>query len=131
VVALVGGFDHPAVDAQAAAVSGTASGDARGDPQCADPVAVSVVVVAEVGVEPLRAPACSPALASDRRYCLEQRDQLGHVVAVATGQCGGRRDAVGLDDEVVLLPALPRSAGDRPVFAPSFIARTCEPYCPT
>jgi hypothetical protein len=93
-------------------VSGSAPGDDRGDAQCADLVAVSVVIVAAIGAGLLRALAGSTALAPDRRHRLDQRDQLGDVVAVAAGQRNGQRDAVGLDDDVVLAAVLPRSTGD-------------------
>ena len=85
---------------------GSASGDDRGDAQCANLLAVDVVVVAAIGVDLLRAPARSTALAPDRRHRLDQRDQLGHVVAVAAGERGGQRDAVGLDDDMVLAAGL-------------------------
>jgi hypothetical protein len=43
-------------------------------------------------------------LAGDRsrRHCVEQRDQLGDVVAVAAGQGDRQGDAAGIDDQVVL-----------------------------
>jgi hypothetical protein len=44
-----------------------------------------------------------------RRDGLDQRDQLGDVVAVAAGEGGGERNAVGLDDHMVL------AAGPAPV----------------
>jgi hypothetical protein len=89
------GFRHPPVDAKARAVFGAASGDLRADAQLTDPAAVGVVVVAAVGVHRLRAPSRPAALAADRRDGLDQRDQLGDVVAVAAGEGGGERNAAG------------------------------------
>ncbi len=78
---------------------------------------------AAVGVQVLGAAQWLTALAADRRDGLDQRDQLGDVVAVAAGGDRGERDAVRLDDRWCLLPALPRSTGDGPVAGPPFIAR--------
>lgn len=85
---------------------GAAPGDVRGDLEPSDLVAVTLVVVAAVGVEVLRAAQRLAAFASDRRDGSDQWDQLSHVVAVAAGQRGGQRDAMGLDDHVVLAAGL-------------------------
>ncbi|OLE26087.1 MAG: hypothetical protein AUG49_09075 [Catenulispora sp. 13_1_20CM_3_70_7] len=95
------GLGDPAVHAQAGTVFGAASGDVRGDAQLADLATVLVVVVAAVGVYDVGTPTWSSALAADRRDGLEQRDQLGDVVAVPTGQRHGQWDAVRFDNHVV------------------------------
>lgn len=87
-------------------VFGAASGDVRGDVEPSDLVAVALVVVAAVDAEVLRAAQRLATFASDRRDRSDQWDQLGHVVAVAAGQRGGQRDAVSLDDHVVLAAGL-------------------------
>ncbi len=59
-------------------------------------------VVAAVG-EQLAGLAPGPAASSaDRRDGVEQRQQLGDVVAIAAGQGHRERDAVAVDDQVVL-----------------------------
>src|SRR4029077_9036997 len=78
-------FHDPAVDAQAGAVFASASGDVRGDLEPADLIWVDVMVVAAIRVQMLRAPQWLPALAADRRDSLDQRDELGDIVAVAAG----------------------------------------------
>lgn len=90
---------------------GAASGDLRGDAQLTDPAAVGVVVVSAVGVHRLRAPSRPAALAADRRGGLDQRDQLGDVVAVAAGGGGGERNAVGLDDHGACCRSCPGPPG--------------------
>jgi hypothetical protein len=50
-----GAFDDPSCGAQAGAVGCAASGDDGGDASGADLLAVAVVVVAPVGVQPVRA----------------------------------------------------------------------------
>jgi hypothetical protein len=60
------------------------------------------VVVAAVGHE-RRGPAPRPAdPARERRHPVNERDQLGDVVAVAAGQADGQRDPLGVGEEVVL-----------------------------
>ena len=95
-------LDHPALLAQAGAGCDAAAGDPRSDAAGAQLAAVDVVVVAAVGEQLARSsswPATPPA---DRRDGVEQRDQLGDVVAVAAGQGDGERDAAGVADQVVL-----------------------------
>jgi len=80
---------------------GAAGGDPRRDPALAELAAVAVVVVAAVG-EQLPRPAAGPAAsAPDRRNGIDQRDELGDVVAVAAGEADGQRDAAVVDDQVV------------------------------
>src|SRR5687768_13133775 len=79
-------FDHPALLAQTRAVGDAAAGDPRSDAASAQPAAVDVVVVAAVGEQLPRSTARAPAPAADRWHRLDQRDQLGDVVAVAAGQ---------------------------------------------
>jgi hypothetical protein len=94
-------LDDPAVAAQAGAVGDAAAGDPRSDPALAELTAVDVVVVAAVGEQLPWAPAGSAASAPDRRNGVDQRDQLGDVVAVAAGEADGQRDAAGVADQVV------------------------------
>ena len=86
-------FDDPAVPAQTGAVGHAAAGDARGDAAGAQLAAVLVVVVAAVGVDLARAAAGSSASTANRWHRVDQRQELGDVVAVAAGQGDGQRDA--------------------------------------
>ena len=134
-------FHDPAVHAQAGAVPGATPGEVRGDLEPADLVPVDLVVIAAVGVQVLGAAQWLATLTADRRDGLDQRDQLGDVVAVAAGGDCRERDAVRFDDQVVLAAGLPRSPGwsagrrplpacdwSRPPPAPSsrFAARSSE-----
>jgi hypothetical protein len=83
-------------------VLGAATGDHRLHTECADETTVLVVVAAAAAEHHVRAATGPAALAPHRRDGLEQRDQLGDVVAVAAGQCGGERDAGGVGDQVML-----------------------------
>jgi hypothetical protein len=95
-------LDDPAAAAQPRAVGDAAAGDARGDAPGAQLAAVGVVVVAAVGEQLPWAPAGPAASAPDRRNGVDQRDELGDVVAVAAGEADGERDAAGVADQVVL-----------------------------
>lgn len=80
-------------------------------PAAADPVleaaasqfaAVLVVVIAASGDHPLRPLTWPPPFARDRRDAVDQRQELGDVVAVAAGQRDRQRNAAGVDVEVML-----------------------------
>ncbi len=80
---------------------GCAARDHRSDPALAEPTPVASVVVAAVSNELIGAaarPADEPAHGRD---LVDQRDQLGDVVAVAAGEREGERKAALVDDQVV------------------------------
>jgi hypothetical protein len=120
-------LDDPALTSQAGAVGDAAAGDPRSDPASAQLSAVDVVVVAAVGEQIPRSPAGSAAPSSDRRDGVDQRDELGDVVAVAAGEGDGEWDAAGVADQVVLgarPPAVDRRRAD---VVPPLSARMWEP----
>lgn len=104
-----GALDDPADGAKPGAVLGLAAGDDGFDPAFADEAAVLVVVVAAISDHALGTLAGSADGAADGRHLVEQRDQLGDVVAVATGDREGERDPGRVDEEMVL------GAGSAPV----------------
>ena len=87
-----GAFDDPAVTAEPGAVLGLAKSDDWFDAALPDESAVLVVVVAAVGSDPLRATTRPADQSSYGRDALEQREQLGDVVAVAAGERPRERD---------------------------------------
>ena len=96
-------------------------------PAVAELAAVDVVVVAAVGEQLPRSAAGPAAPAPDRRDGVDQREELGDVVAVAAGQGDRERDAAGVADQVVLgagPAAVDRRGAD---VVPPLSARTCEP----
>lgn len=95
-------LDDPADTAESRAVFGLAAGDAARDAALAQAAAVFLVVVATIGDDQIGPSARSPGAALDRWDAVEQRLELGDVVAVGAGQHPGERDAVGVDEEVVL-----------------------------
>jgi hypothetical protein len=99
-----GALDHPAPAARPGAVLGLPAGDQRLDPAVPELAAVLVVVRAAIGNEDIRALARPARLAGDRADAVDQRQQWGDVVAVGAGVTGQQRDALGVDDRVVLGP---------------------------
>jgi len=99
-----GALDDPAVTAQAGSVSGAAASDLGCDPALAELDTVLVVVVAAIGSDAARSSSRSTDLAANGRDSLDERDQLGDVVAVAPRERPGERDPGRVDQEVVLRP---------------------------
>jgi hypothetical protein len=97
-----GALDDPAVAAESGAVLGLAAGDLRRDPALTQFAATSVVVVAAVSADTVGTPPGSAGPAGHRRHAVDERDQLGAVVAVAARERPSERDAGRVDEEVVL-----------------------------
>ncbi len=97
-------LDDPALASEAGAVRGAPAGDQRPDAAPAQETTVLVVVVAAVGQEAVGLAPWPPALAFDRARVqgVQERHELGDVVAVAAGQRDRQRDAGTVDQEVVL-----------------------------
>ena len=109
-------LDHPAPAAKSGAVLSLTSRDAAGDAALAQPPAVFRVVVGTVGNEQLGPTAGPAGVAADGRDAVEQRFELGDVVAVGAGQRPGERDAARVDEKVVLgarAPAVDRARARR------------------
>jgi hypothetical protein len=96
-----GALDDPAVASEAGAVSGVAACDHRLDAARANEPTVFVVVVASV-CEHALGTSTRPAGAASDRHRVEQRDQLGDVVAVAAGDREGERNPGRVDEEMLL-----------------------------
>ena len=101
-----GALDDPAERAEPGAVFALRRAITGLMPRCAEQPAVLVVVVAAVGDAAasgrLRGRPTRPATGG---HPVEQRDQLGDVVAVAAGQRPGERDPGRVDEEMVLRAA--------------------------
>jgi hypothetical protein len=83
-------------------VLGLAARDHGADAALADEPAVLVVVVAAVCDQAVGTAPRSPAPSAHRRDGVQERDQLGDVVAVAAGDREGERDPGRVDEEVLL-----------------------------
>ncbi len=120
-------FDHPTLPAQAQAAGDAAAGDPRGGAAGAQLPTVDVVVAAAVGEQLPRTAARPTTPAPDRRHRVDQRDQLGDVVAVAASDGDRQRNAAGIDDQVVLGARTPAVDRRRTDMVPPLSARMCEP----
>ena len=100
-----GAFDDPAFTSEAGAVFGLTSRDHRLDSSLPDEPAVLVVVVAAVSDDAVGAPPRPAGATANRRHPIEQRKQLGDVVAVGAGECPRERDAAAVYEEVLLAAA--------------------------
>lgn len=97
-----GALDDPAGAAEPGAVRALAAGDLWPDAAPAQLVPVRVVVVAAIGGDALGPATRSAQRAAYGWDALDERDQLGDIVAVAAGERPGERDAGRVDQEVVL-----------------------------
>jgi hypothetical protein len=97
-----GAFDDPAQDAEPGAVPALAAGDHGCDTERAYEPAMLVVVVAAVTDDLVGTAAWPADEPCHGRHALEQRDQLGDVVAVAAAERVGERDPGRVDEQVVL-----------------------------
>src|SRR5215467_6170575 len=97
-----GALDDPADTTETGAVSALAAGDLRPDSTSAQLAPVLVVVVAAVGGDTLRAAARSADRAAHGRHSVDERHQLGHVVAVAARHRPGERDPGRVYEKVML-----------------------------
>jgi hypothetical protein len=60
------------------------------------------VVVGAIGGDAIWSSTRSADATANRRNAIDERDQLGDVVAIAARECPGERDPSGVDEEVVL-----------------------------
>jgi len=97
-------LDDPALATQPGAVLSAAARDHGFDPAGPEKASVFVVVIATIGQDDVGFLARPTDLARDRpgMQLIEQRQQLGDVVAVAAGQRDRQRDARCVDEEMML-----------------------------
>lgn len=96
-------LDDPALTPEPGAVRDAALGDDRLDAARPQQPAMLGEVVATIGEHRVGLLARAADLAGDRSSgeIVEQRDELGDVVAIAAGQRDRERDAGGVDKQVV------------------------------
>ena len=97
-----GALNHPAVAAEAGSVDGLSARDQRLDPTLAHEPSILVVVVAAISEHAVGTSPRPAGAAADCRYRVEQRDQLGDVVAVAARDRERERDPGRVDEEMLL-----------------------------
>lgn len=97
-------LDDPALAPKPGTVRCSTASDHRCDPERSQEPAVLVVVIATIGQQPIRLLAWASDLAGNGPAVevFDQRDQLGDVVALPAGEGDRKRNATGLDEQVVL-----------------------------
>ena len=114
----------PARAAQAAAVRRPALGELGVDPASMQRIAVRLRIVSSVALDQPRLSHGATRTAAERRNRVDERQQLGNVVAVRRGQQRRQRDAARLGENVVLRPRLTAIGWVRSSFFPPRSART-------
>lgn len=95
-------FYDPAGFSKAAAVLGSAPRYLRLDASRFESRSMRVRIVAAISLDEVRFALRTPRLARDRGNCLDQRQQLGDVVAVGLGQNDRERNALRVGEDMVL-----------------------------
>jgi len=119
-------FDDPTEFSETAAVFGPTPGDDRSDAALAKSAAMGVGIVTTVGVDNLGLTKRSAARATNRRDSVDQRQQLGDIVAVCAGDDRADWNAVRVYEDVVLGAWSCAIGGVWPSFWPAPTARTDE-----
>ncbi len=121
-----GTFDEPARFTKATAMRRTDFGEQGRDATLAQTLPVWLGTVAPVTLNNFRFAQRTSAFSSDVRNRLNQRIELRDVVAIGGSQDDRERDALCVDDEVVLAAELAPVRWVRAGFFPASIARTDE-----
>jgi hypothetical protein len=117
-------LDHPAEFAESAAVFRTAPGDHRFDTARTKPLTMRLGVVTAIRVDDSGLAKRSAAYAANWRDRVDERHQLGNVVAIRASQDGTDGDAIGVDEDVMLRTWSRAIGGVRASFSPAPTART-------
>jgi hypothetical protein len=117
-------LDHPAKFAETTAVLGPALCDHRLNAAFAKFPAMWLRVVAAIGVNDFGLPKRPATYTANRRNGIDERQQLGDVVAVRAAQDGTDGDAIRIDEDVMFGTGSRAIRGVRASFSPAPTART-------
>jgi hypothetical protein len=117
-------LDHPAADAEPAAMRRPAPCEDRRDAMGPQAITVRLRVIAAVALQGTRLAARPPASASYGGQCLDERVQLRDVVDVGRGYLRDEGDAARVGNEVVFGALLAAIGWVRSSFFPPRTART-------
>ena len=112
-------LDHPAEFAQSAAVFCAAPGNYRFDAALGKRLTMRLRVVATVCADDFGLLKRSTARAANGWDRVNERQQLGNVVAIRPGQDCSDADAIGIDEDVVLGTGSRAICGVRASFSPT------------
>jgi hypothetical protein len=121
-----GPLDHPTRPAQAAAMGRAPAGELGANAARLQVVAMRLRIVGPVALHQRRLTERRAAAAAERGNALDQRNQLGDIVAVGGGDDGRQGNAPRFGEKVVLRPFLTAIGWVRSSFFPPRTARTDE-----
>ncbi|SFU26583.1 hypothetical protein SAMN05192563_105928 [Paraburkholderia aspalathi] len=119
-------FNDPTEFAQTTAMFSAVPCDHRFDAAFVQSLTMRIGIVTTIGIDDLGSPKWSAARAADRGNRVDERQQLGDVVAVRAGQDGVDGNAIGVYEDVVLGTGSRAVRGIRASFLPAPTARTDE-----
>ena len=113
-----GPLHHPAVDAQATAMSSQTLREHWHNPQGAQHFSMGSRAVGSVSLNSVWSTAWPATLATHRRNGCHQGQQLGNIMTVSAGQNGGQRNPFGIGNHVVLTALFAPVRGVGACFSP-------------
>jgi len=117
-------LDNPAIDAKAASVLGSSTGQNRLDAALAKLVPMRLRIVSSIALDTFRTTTWSARLSGNGRNRVHQREQLGHVMTVGRGDRRREGDAVCVRDDVMFGAFFAAIRGIGARFRPPKAART-------
>jgi hypothetical protein len=117
-------FHNPSKFAEPTSVFGPALRDHGLDAEVPKRLTMMPGIIAAVGVDDFGLPKWAPSYAANRWNCLDQRQQLGDVVAVGARQNHTNRNPVGIYEDMVFRAGSRTIGGVRASFSPAPTART-------
>jgi hypothetical protein len=121
-----GALHHPPRHAQMAAVYGAPLANLRHDAVTPQDAPAFFAIVSAIGLHAMRFAQRSAPPAGDGSHAIEQWQELRGVVPIGAGQDDIKRDAFGVDEQVVLAARLAPIGRVRSGFFPPCTARTDE-----
>lgn len=117
-------LNHPPINPQTTAVIGTPLSQNGLDAPLAKFLAVWFAIISSITQHRNRTPKRPADLACNSRNLLDQRQQLGDIMAVSAGQSHRQRDPIGVGHHMVLRALLAAIRGVWAGFGPPKTART-------
>ena len=117
-------FDHPAIEPQAAAVSGSPPGQHRFDPHLAQGPAMRLGIIPTVAVQRVKTKTGTAGPSRHGGNGVDQWQQSGYIVPVGTGQLDDEGKPVAVGEHVMFRPQFPSIRRIRAGFRPPKTART-------
>ena len=96
-----GAFHHPAVGPQPTAVTRTSLGNTGFNPYLSQRLTIRFGIVSPIGIQLCKTITGSTAFAGHRRYGIDQRQQLDHIMAIGCGGLCDNGNAVSIGQKMM------------------------------